>query len=137
LEKPPKPKRELFSGENIPGEETWNDTDDYLDHLAYVAEVAKEEGTVGQLPVQPDDINDEEAMRLALLVSQQLETPRLQPSYASAVMSAPSAPPPAVTPAASAPPPAPVITMEAPAPNWPRCPIRRPGPTTERQRVEG
>jgi hypothetical protein len=43
--------RKLFSGEDIPDEETRNDTDDYRSHLAYMAEVVEEEGTVDQLPV--------------------------------------------------------------------------------------
>jgi hypothetical protein len=47
-----------FFGEEIPGEEIRDDTD----------EVA-EEGTLDWLMVQPDDINNEEATRFAILVS--------------------------------------------------------------------
>jgi hypothetical protein len=56
-EEPPKPGRGFF-GEEIPGEEIRDDTD----------EVA-EEGTLDWLMVQPDDINNEEATRFAILVS--------------------------------------------------------------------
>jgi hypothetical protein len=48
VDEPPKPERELFSGKEIPGEETQDDTDGYM---GYIAEVAKEEGNVDQLPV--------------------------------------------------------------------------------------
>jgi hypothetical protein len=46
VEEQPKPERELFSSEEISGEEIWDDIDDYLEYLAYMAEVSKEEGTV-------------------------------------------------------------------------------------------
>jgi hypothetical protein len=44
-----------------------------------MAEVAKEEGTVELLPVQPENINDEETMRLTVLVSQQPKPQRPHP----------------------------------------------------------
>jgi hypothetical protein len=128
---PPKPERELFFGEDIPGEETHDDIYDYLGYLTYMAEVAKEEGSAEQLPVHPENINNEGVMRLAVLVSQQLEPHRPHPSYTSAIMPADSsgdeavrmameasAPPPAVMPAVAASP-ASVIAMDVTALNWP------------------
>jgi hypothetical protein len=54
-EEPPKPERELFLDKEISGKETRDDTDDFVGYLAYMAEVAKEEGTLDRLPAQPDE----------------------------------------------------------------------------------
>jgi hypothetical protein len=118
-------ERELFLGEEI-----WDGTDDCLGHLAYMDEVANEEGTLDRLQIQLDDIHNEEATKFAFLVSQQPEPSRPQPSHTSMVMTscvskneevrmaleATSASLP--TPALDAPP-ALVITMDASVPNWP------------------
>jgi hypothetical protein len=40
-EVPPAPKREIFCGEDISGKETWDDIDEYLGYLTYMAEKAK------------------------------------------------------------------------------------------------
>jgi hypothetical protein len=69
-EAPPKPERELFIGEEIRGQEIQDDTNNFLGYLAYMAKVAKEEGTLDQLTVQPDNMDEEKAKRLAILVSQ-------------------------------------------------------------------
>jgi hypothetical protein len=68
----------------IPREEEWDDTKDYLFYLAYLAEQANEADTMNQLPLVLEVMDEEEAMRLALKVSQ--EQPLALPCYAVAVM---------------------------------------------------
>jgi hypothetical protein len=52
VEEPPKLERELFFSEEI-----LYDTENYLGYLVYVAEVAKEEGTLDRLPVDACKMN--------------------------------------------------------------------------------
>jgi hypothetical protein len=73
-EEPPPFERELFMGEDITDEEFRNDTDDYLGPLPYEAEKAKAPNMEDQLRVIPPDVDEEEALRLAIIVSRQQET---------------------------------------------------------------
>ncbi|KAK1653678.1 hypothetical protein QYE76_071483 [Lolium multiflorum] len=50
-------------------------TDHFLDYVAYMAEVAKEEGTLDRLPVQLNNMDEKEAWRLTILVCQQRKPP--------------------------------------------------------------
>lgn len=44
-DKPPTPEDGVFNGGDIPGQETRDNTDDYIGYLAYWAQKANEEGT--------------------------------------------------------------------------------------------
>jgi hypothetical protein len=71
VEEPAKSEsNKLFSGRKY-----LDDTDHFLDYLAYMAEVAKEEGTLDGLPVQLNNMDEKEASRLTILVCQQRKRP--------------------------------------------------------------
>jgi fumarate hydratase class II len=53
-----KPERELLFRSKSRATKPRMTHNNYLNYLAYMAEVAKEEGTLDRLPVQPNDINN-------------------------------------------------------------------------------
>jgi hypothetical protein len=54
---------EALGGDQIPGEDEWDGTADYL---ANMGEHAREEGTVDRLPFMMEGVDEEEVMRLTL-----------------------------------------------------------------------
>jgi hypothetical protein len=67
-------------------EEEEDERDDTKDYLSYLMEKAKEEGKVDELPLMPEGVDEEEAMRLAMKASLDQPPPTAPSRYLSVVM---------------------------------------------------